>query len=409
MTQHCVKRRFVLYVAGFDPRGVAHYHRLYREQAAQQAAVDACRVAVGVRRKIAPHLDGWTVMQTPHGGQEAGTTHTDYVFAGWDDIIRQHWLSVDSLLNALRFMAYFFAAHWHYLRTGAISRMLRLARPPVIALLAPLVLVLSVLLVGLAVPLAVVALWPRGEWPADITMALAWWLLLSAGLVWLVLRMEAKFHMLWLMRSYLFTRKYSLGHVPLLDARVELFAQAIAQARLSGEYDEVLVVGHSSGCTIAASAVACSYAMASLPGAAAVTGLGFVTLGHCMPLLGSLPAAHQFRAQLQQLSHQTSLTWVDFSAPTDGCCFALVDAIEAAVPFDQRGACLPTLLSPRFHTLFNSTAYRSLCRNRFELHFQYIKAAPLAGDYSYLAITAGSAALGERFPAHRSVRNQPQS
>ncbi|MGA8515015.1 MAG: hypothetical protein WB821_09615, partial [Burkholderiaceae bacterium] len=97
--------------------------------------------------------------------------------------------------------------------------------------------------------------------------------------------------------------------------------------------------------------------------------------------------------------------WVDFAAPVDGCCFAFVDGIAAALPTHQRGHCAPTLLSPRFHMLFGEAQYRALCRNRFDLHFQYIKSAPIAGDYDYFAITAGGKTLQELFASERSVSN----
>ena len=46
-----VRRRCVMYLSGFDPQGPAHYHQLYQQEAARQAAVNGSRIEVGGRRK----------------------------------------------------------------------------------------------------------------------------------------------------------------------------------------------------------------------------------------------------------------------------------------------------------------------------------------------------------------------
>ncbi len=405
-----IKRRFVFYVAGFDPSGPAHYHRLYKEQARHQAALMGYTVNVGDRKKIDEHLAQWDIAHIPMSAQSGETIQTDYVFARWDDIVRAHWGKMDTLLATWNFASRFFATHWFYLRHGALWYMLRLAWPPVLALVAPLLLVLSTFALWLATPwlgAAVLSKLSPTHWHHDAIhtgFVIALWGLVGATLVWLVRKLENKFHMLWLMRSYMFTREQALGKVPAFNARVQIFANAITQARCSGLYDEVLVVGHSSGCSLAASSLAASFEGCPV----AQVAVGLVTLGHCMPMLSSLPMATNFRADLKTLSDASALTWVDFSAPTDGCCFAFVDAVACAVPINERGSCAPKLLSPRFQTLFSSAEYAALRRNRFDLHFQYIMAAPLKGGYDYFVITSGSTLLGQRFQSHSSVLNFTQ-
>jgi hypothetical protein len=282
-----------------------------------------------------------------------------------------------------------------------------------VALVSPLALLLVVLLLWLVAPWMISLLLPTLgliDTAVRTGMVIGLWALVSLGLIWAVRKLEDKFHMLWTMRSYIFTRAYALDRTTEVDDRLQAFACAIAQARDSGKYDEVLVVGHSSGCILAASALAQSLLIPPVQPVAngqatPSTSIGLLTLGQCLPLLSSLPIAQKFRAQLQRISNYQPLCWVDFAAPTDGCCFAFVDVVAAAVPESERGACAPKLLSPRFQTLFTEADYRTLCSQRFDLHFQYIKSAPLPGDYDYFAITAGSRTLSERFALHDSVRN----
>ena len=55
------------------------------------------------------------------------------------------------------------------------------------------------------------------------------------------------------------------------------------------------------------------------------------------------------------------------------------------------------LLNPRFADMFDPPAYRALKEDRFELHFQYLKASPLPVDYNYFDITSGPVRLWDRF------------
>jgi hypothetical protein len=408
-----VRRRCVFYFAGFDPTGPAHYHRLYKEQAAQQATLGGYQIEVGARRKKGEHLAGWEVSSTPLHGEDQSTTQTDYIFARWDDIVRSHWRPLDSVLAAWRFFCALLATQWYYLRTGALMQMLRLAWPAVVALVSPLLLVMVVSGLWLATPwlgwslLRNATLFgPTLALATQVVALVAVWVMVTVALAWMVRKLEDKFHMLWLMRSYLFTRQQALGRVPALEERLQSLATSISQAHSSGSYDEVLVVGHSSGCIMAASALARSCMPPTLTQNA--TRLSFVTLGHWLPLLSSLPPAHAFRAQLQTLSQQHALSWVDFSAPADGCCFALVNAVDAAVPVDQRGPCAPKLLSPRFQTLFSPNDYLALRKKRFDLHFQYIMAGRIAGDYDYFALTAGNVSLKDRYAGTPSVTDFTQ-
>ena len=217
---------------------------------------------------------------------------------------------------------------------------------------------------------------------------------------------ERRLNMQWLLRSYAFTGRQGTVGWPALEHRLDLFGQRIAErVRQAAEGtqpgDEVLLVAHSSGSIMAVAALA--RAMASEPG---LTGCGprvsLLTLGQWIPLLTSLPTAQAFRAEVDRLARDPALDWVDFTAPADGCCFALTDPVTAAGLPPARPD-HPKLLSPRFAAMFSPAGYADLRRDRFRLHFQYLMASERAGDYDYTAITAGPLTLGDRFAAQASV------
>jgi hypothetical protein len=388
-----VRKRCVFYLSGFDPKGAAHYHALYRDEAAAQALVSGLHVAVGRRQKTADGNAFWELAATT----PAGAVQTRYEFLRWDDIVRQHWpRSQGRLVKDL------VTTTWLNLRTGALWRMFRLAWPPVLAIFLPFVLLCAVI-VG-APLLATLAVWVTpaswGIWAAALMAAAT-----LAGWSVLALQLEKKFNMAWLLRSYAFTARQAAGDAPQLDARLQQHAETLLariRSAVEDEVDEVLVVGHSSGTMMAATVLANALRLDPALGRRGPT-VSLLTLGQWMPLLATLPKADRFRDDLHCLATAAGIDWIDFSAPPDGCCFALVNPARA---FGDKASVVtdrPKLLSPRFADMFDAADYAAIRRDRFRCHFQYLMASRKSVPYDYFAITAGNQTLAGRYQSMPSV------
>jgi hypothetical protein len=121
-------------------------------------------------------------------------------------------------------------------------------------------------------------------------------------------------------------------------------------------------------------------------------------------MLSYQPEARAFRAELAALATSSSLVWLDFTAPPDGCCFALVDPTAVCEERPAAGRWLPPKrLSPRFAQLFDKTTYAEVRADKYRCHFQYLMSSQLPGAYDYFAITAGPERLGDRFAAQAGV------
>ncbi|MGI9217720.1 MAG: hypothetical protein ACR2JA_12085 [Hydrogenophaga sp.] len=384
-----VQRRCVLYVSGFDPRGASHYHALYRDESARQTVVNGLAVEVGPRRRDADGNPQWPLVA--QDGDQA--VSTDYVFLRWDDVVRRHWPRSDA-----RVWVEVARTSWHYLQCGALARGRQLAKGPIVVL-AAFFAQLFLLLAGLPLgALAVFAGLRLGgvDWPVASAGAAAF----GVALLMLIHTVEKRMNMRWLARGYVFPWRQERGAAPELDARLDAHARTLIRRVRSGDYDEVLVVGHSLGCMLACSIVA--RALAVEPSlATGRTVLSLLTLGQWIPLQGLLPEAQRFRGELACLGTAAGLHWVDASAPPDGCCFPLCDPLAAvglAPAGRQPGR--PVLISPRFVRMFGADAYARLRRDKFRLHFQYLMASDLLTDYDYFRITAGSRTLAHLFPAN---------
>ncbi|NML45527.1 hypothetical protein HHL11_17375 [Ramlibacter sp. G-1-2-2] len=377
-----VQRRSVFYVSGFDPKGAAHYHALYRDEAAAQERAGGLPLEVGARKRLADGNAAWSVAAEEDGA----AIRTHYEFVRWDHVVRAHWPR-----GKLQLWRDMLVASLFNLRHGSLWRMFKQCWPPAVALFIPFV-VLCVLLLG-APLLGGLAAW--GAWTFTGQAWTAWpaVALVLLALAWFERRMDERFNMYWLMRSYAFTRKQALGRTPDLEAALDAQARKLAAQLRDGEDDEVLVVGHSSGAIMAALLVV--RALRLLEGKPHRATLSLLTLGQCIPLLATLPQALRFRDELAELGRASDLHWVDFSAPPDASCFALCPPPGAEAR--------TKLLSPRFAEMFDAPSYRALRRDKFRMHFQYLMAAPRPVDYDYFRITAGAKTLEQRFAHLASV------
>jgi hypothetical protein len=390
-----IRQRYVFYVSGFDPKGAAHYHALYKEQSALQAQAGGLAIEVGPRRKLPSGNAAWTV----NANDDGIAVQTGYEFMRWDDVVRSHWprhqwqLWRDVICTTV-----------FNLRHGALWKMYQLSWPPAFALFMPFALLCAVL-AGMPFVGALTA-WCLWHADANMPVAVASGAAMAGLLGWVGLRLEARYSMYWMMRSYAFTARQAVGQTPDLEARLDAQAERLAERLREGADDEVLVVGHSSGAIMGAIIVARALQRTPELGQRERPMLSLLTLGQWIPLLGLLPQAGTFRQELTVLATAPKLEWIDFSAPPDGCCFALTDPVAGSgLDVPNRAADRPKLLSPRFAQMFDNEAYDALKRDKFRMHFQYLMASPVPVEYDYFRITAGARTLQDRYAGQDSTRN----
>lgn len=371
-----VARRRVHYISGFDPRGAAHYFRLYRDEAAKQQALLGATLAVAPRRRHDRLQSGWTIEATWGDAR----VETDYRFMAWDDIVRRHWIR-----NPVRLVWRGLTGYPVYLATGGLRRAREISRGAFYSGMLPLV---YMLLVVVLMVLAAAGGYALGA--ASGIAALAPPLTVAAviGVGIASLRLAHLLGILWLLRICLFIYDWGRQGIPGLRERAREIAQSIVATQRDDPVDEVLIVGHSIG-----SMVAVSVAAELLEGGgkvpAELTGrVGLMTLGQCIPWLAFMPEARDFHAELQRLAYAETLPWVDVSGPTDPLGFFNVDpVVEAGIhdaPPDR-----PRLVTARFFRMFHHDTYRRLRRDKLRLHFQYLMAYEIPADYDYFRITAG--------------------
>ena len=381
-----VRRRHVFYLSGFDPKGASYYHALYREQAALQGTVSGSRYEVGPRRRCGEGNSCWSV----HAEANGHHTDTTFEFVRWDDIVRAQWPRRvrDVVLGSLRGYRAALAS------LGALRKVWRVAPRTLVSLAYPALFWTAALLLALAAGwLGWQALSASGVagWLAGIGAAAA-----TAALGYGAIALERRLNTTWLLRIYQFAGDWSLGLIPALPPRLDRLAADLERALDDPAIDEVLLVGFSVGSLLAASAASRLHRRAEADGRS-LDKLAIVTLGHCIPLLGLMAGADAYRAELARLGSDPRIAWTDFSSLTDWGSFAGIDPLALCLgPAGPGRPHAPTMLSPRFHLMFDPPAYAQMVRNKRRMHMQYLMAGERPVLYDYFAITAGPLALAER-------------
>lgn len=384
MNRPPVRKRRVFYLSGFDPRGASHYHRLYRHEGRAQSAVNGLKLDISGRRRIAQHVQGWHIKATDPADQ---VTETAYEFLVWDDIIRRHWAT--TLPEVLGDLWSFIRA---YVLSGLAPGFARTYRKQMLVLFYPVVFMLMAILAALAAAIggyALISVLPNLPLsikpPVGILAAvLAGWVVT----VW-ALKIGNRFAVFWLLRIYVFSTRWANGEAPGLDERIVVFASRIVAAVKDGELDEIQVVCHSVGSMLAVPVMARVLdELSAEAGCFAGQRVVLVTLGECIPLMSFQPNAGTYRQALQTLGKHTGLLWVDYSAPTDGACFPLLDPVRAS-GLEVALEAGPHILSPRFFTLYSPERYKRLRRDWYGMHFLYLMATDYSYGYDFFAMTSG--------------------
>ncbi|MEE3317782.1 MAG: hypothetical protein VX202_08450 [Pseudomonadota bacterium] len=372
-----VHRRKVFYIPGYDPIHPRRYRELYRKEGADQARISGYDLTLKPGGGGGNY--GWQVDTVIDGAP----THADFEVLVWSDIVRG---SMDQGIVAT--YGQLIRTAWAYIGSGALFRLMRLRKGPMIAALYPIVFLLVQLALALMVARGVGAVLAMTGVPF-----IGW---LGLIVVWPILtwfkRQDGRFFAYYLMHDYAYSASSRGANPPALEARMTEFGAQI-RASLDAGYDEVLVVGHSSGAHLGVSILA-DLLRGGVDGQGAR--LSFLSLGQVVPMVSFLPDAHRLRRDLHDLSRQTVLPWVDVTAPGDGCAFALCDpvAVSGVAPVDQVG---PLVISAAFTQTLSPERWAELRWRFFRLHFQYLCAFDRPGDYDYFQITGGPMTLSERF------------
>lgn len=403
-----VTRRRVFYIPGYDPIHPRRYRELYRKEGADQAVISGYEIG------LTPNSDSVNYSWHVNGLIDGVDVTAEVEVLVWSDIVRDS-MSTSIPATYLQLIR----TAWVYIASGTLWHLMKLRKGPVIAALYPIGMLLVQLILACLAFYIVASLvghvggalekliygqpyfWPRW-FNGTLVISLTAGSVAGVFLLRWFKKKDGKFFAYYLMHDYSYSASSKGANPPELEDRIAVFADTIAAA-LTTDVDEVLVVGHSSGAHLGVSILADLIRAGRVPAEGPV--LSFLSLGQVVPMVSFLPDAQRLRADLQFLSARDELTWVDVTAPGDGCAFALCDpvSVSGVAPEDKKW---PLVFSAAFSQTLSPARWKELRWKFFRLHFQYLCAFDRPGDYDYFQITAGPITLAARYGARAASKSR---
>jgi hypothetical protein len=387
-----VRRRHVFYVPGYDPEAGTRYRMLFVRELTRYAK----RFGEPKRQISRATLSADGLVQSWSVAAEPATAgaETTYDVLLWDDIVARdfaRWRVLSILLLV--------AGTLQTIVTGLMVRFYRLNWKYGNIILYPFVMVL-LLCLGAGLLAMLVDGVGRG-------LGLSPWLSLPLGLLAglaLIVGLEALLNraFFWqLLNDWVFNWQHGQGWRPDYEARLDRFADHVLErlAAFSAQGvipDEVMILGHSTGALTAVEVSARVLARDAALGLG-LPSLSLVTLGSGLPLVALQSRARRLRAEIAALLTSTRIVWAEYQAPQDWMNFPGFNPVRhLALDLEGRSVTNPLLRSAKFREIISPETYHKVRWRPFRMHFQFLIANDLRGDYDFFAMTLGPQRLRER-------------
>ncbi len=375
-----VKRRLIIYVQGYDPRGLAEYYRMFRREYRCTCELYGLIGQVG-RAENDPErfITTWDVSTSGKDWQVA----THYMFLRWEDIIRK-----DFARPAWWKIVNMYRSYMASLLSGVVPRIVKAHWRFGLFTLYPFVLMTIWIFLGVfAGVLAMKILLGLG---APLIVARVVGIVTGIGgfgsMLWLT---EAQTYLLYLCDDSASTYQFATRQRPDWEKRMETFASYVVDAVSQSDADEVVIVGHSSGSFLAVDVLDRARARDPALGRHGPK-LALLTIGANLPIVGFHPQAQWFRDRLRRLAVAPDLTWVDYQSRHDIMNFWPFDPVAGhgiALGPERRN---PLVVAISFRDLWKPGNFGRRRWRFFRAHFQFLLANErLGAAYDYYLICCG--------------------
>ena len=381
-----VQHRHIIYIQGYDPRGLAQYYRMFRTELRKFGRLYQLSATMS-RPKVAAddEMASWTIETKAEDWQ----TRTNYDFLRFEDFIQRDlaspiWRTV-------------FSAVWIYWRlvfAGTIARFAKANWRFATFITYPhFVLLLETLCAG-----GIAFVFQKGldalGIPTLLSIAAAF--AIFVALVGIVLKYtESSTYVLYLLSDTIWTWQFSHRERPEWDQRIDRFAQYLVDVARSSDAEEIVIVGHSSGSFLGAEMLARALKLDPALGRHGPR-IALLTIGGNFPIVGFHAAAQDFRDHLRQLAIEPSIDWIDCQARKDVMNFYQFDPIKShGIDVGSAGR-NPTIVPVRFRDIIRADHYESFRWQFFRVHFQFVMANERPHAYDFFMIVCGPIPLSAR-------------
>ena len=381
-----VQHRHIIYVQGYDPRGLAQYYRMFRTELRKFSRL--YQLTATISRPLSTSGDetaSWTIETKTNDWQ----TRTSYDFLRWEDLIQR-----DLAQPIWRTVFHAIWIYWRLVFNGTIARFWKAHWRFATFISYPHYVLLNEALLSLAVAFGLgKGLQALGA-PNTLSIAVAAGAF--AALLYAMLKYtENRTYALYLLSDTIWTWQFSHRQRPEWDARIDRFARHLVKVAGSSDAEEIVIVGHSSGSFLGVDILARALEIDPDIGRHGPR-VVLLTIGGNFPIIGFHAVSQDFRDHLRRLAVEPSIDWIDCQSRKDVMNFFPFDPI-AGHGIDAGAARRnPTIVSVRFRDIIKSEHYNRFRWKFFRVHFQFVMANERPHPYDFFMIVCGPVPLHER-------------
>ena len=381
-----VQHRHIIYVQGYDPRGLAQYYRMFRTELRKFGRLYQLAATIS-RPQTAPdgEIASWTI-ETRAGDWQ---TRTSYDFLRFEDLIQRDL--------AAPIWGTVFSAVWIYWRLvfgGTIARFWKAHWRFATFITYPHLLLLVEALCGLGIAYGFYRGLDAVGIPDPFSIAAA--IALFVALLGSVLKYtENQTYLLYLLSDTIWTWEFSHRARPEWDQRIDRFAQYLVKVAGGSDADEIVIVGHSSGSFLGTEILARALELDPELGRHGPR-IVLLTIGGNFPIVGFHAVSKDFRDHLRQLAIEPSIDWIDCQSRKDVMNFYPFDPVAGHGIDVGPAKRNPTIVPGRFRDIVKPEHYNVFRWKFFRVHFQFVMANERPHAYDFFMIVCGPIPLRER-------------
>lgn len=377
-----VKRRGVFFVGGFDPKSPGEF---FMRMSRENRRFEDCwgtKVTAAQPQTVAEDITCSRYTTTDPQASPQWTVETDFHFLSLDDVVLTEFRK--PLLTRLGRYARTFA---NFMVSGTGFAFIRHAWRFFLYFFYPALMFILALLISYLVAMLIAGSGIQLAFPLAL-------LVFFATLVALIRFGGNRYHVLHLMDLWSFSRDFIVQSHPLIRRKLDRFADNIIAADQSGNYDEILMIGHSTGGALILDAAARAGEKDGGFGARKAD-VVVLTVGSTALKVGLHPSAGWFRLKISSLFSKHPVGWVEYQCMSDVINFYQTNPPEL-MGFDS------TMQRPflrqrmKIKDMLEPVTYKRLRKNFFRIHYQFVFGNNYKYHYDFPAICFGPATVTER-------------
>jgi hypothetical protein len=377
-----VRRRHVYHVAGYDPMDAGAQYRRFARQLDVFRRTWNVDASVSALEQASDKCRAWWTVRARGPNWQVEAVHEALL---WDDIVRADFRRP----LALRLLKAAFA-YCDLIVTGTMFRYIVANQRYAIFFLFPIFSVVLFALGGwLLARLAIGFLGLEGVAAAalgvPIGVAVFLVLLRWPGRRW---RVEQ------LLDDWICAHDYIHGSRPDIDARLELFAEALLARARDAALDEIVIVGHSLGAMLVLDVIVRALVRDADFGrrGAAVCVL---TIGATIPKFALHPRAQAIRRRIAEVAAEPSIAWTEYQSRADTISFYKFDPVSLRHIADDRLDGKPVIRRVQIHDMLLPETFARCRTHVLRLHYRSVMANDRRAPYDYFLMVCGPVAFSD--------------